>query len=302
MELRERKFDRDSDLAELLEVVRETRASGDARSFLHPGGLQWWLRRLVHDDFRVWQWFDHGTLAAFVIDDDGYVIVHTDLAHADQHLDLVGWAEGRLAELGRSSIVVSARDRDEELVAGLSRLGYEPSGTFSQELVHDLSTRRETVLPRGFSLGSLDAHLDGAFIDLHRDAWSTWGPPTYSREMHALVTRMPDFWRELTPIVTALDRTLAAYCIGWFDPRSRWVEIEPLGTRQAYRKRGLAHAIVTEITNRSRAAAATAVMVWGVNTNPDAVRLYTSCGFGSTGIVREYRKWLSDPRRASGWR
>ena len=49
---------------------------------------------------------------------------------------------------------------------------------------------------------------------------------------------------------------------------------------------------MTEITRRSRAAAATAVMVWGVSTNPEAVRLYTSSGFKSTGIVREYRKAL----------
>jgi GNAT superfamily N-acetyltransferase len=238
-------------------------------------------------------------LVAFAIDDDGYVIVHTDIAHQGQHLELVAWAEDRLRELGRTSIELSAHDDDEEIVAGLRARGYEPSGTFGHELVHDLSSAPpEPVLPSGFTLGSLDAHLDGAFIDLHRDAWSTWGPSTYSREMHALVTTMPDFWRELTPIVTASDRTLAAYCIGWFDPRSRWVEIEPLGTRPRYRKRGLAHAIVTEMTRRSRAASATAVLVWGVSTNPEAVRLYTSCGFTSRRILREYRKSLEAPPRA----
>jgi GNAT superfamily N-acetyltransferase len=293
MKLREAEFDRERDLAELLAVVRETRADRSARSFLHPGGLQWWLRRLVSQDFTVWQWFEGEVLAAFVIHDDGYVIVHTDPAHADQHLELVAWAEERLRENGRSQIELSAWEGDETLVGGLVARGYESSGTFGHELVNDLSSStHEPALPPGFTLGSLDAHLDGAFIDLHRDAWSNWGPSDYGREMHALVTAMPDFWRELTPIVTASDRTLAAYCIGWFDQRSRWVEIEPLGTRPAYRRRGLAHAVVTEIVRRSRAAAASAVMVWGVSTNPEAVRLYTSCGFKSARTLREYRKRL----------
>ncbi|MBI4348354.1 MAG: hypothetical protein HY553_16045, partial [Elusimicrobia bacterium] len=72
--LSERAFDRRRDLAALLDLVAVARAS-DARAFLHPGGLQWLLRRLGHGAFAVRQWFDEDALAGIVIEDSGYVIV-----------------------------------------------------------------------------------------------------------------------------------------------------------------------------------------------------------------------------------
>jgi len=102
----------------------------------------------------------------------------------------------------------------------------------------------------------------------------------------------------MVPIVAAPDGTLAAYCIGWFDPASRWTEIEPLGTRPAYGGRGLAHAVVREIIHRSWARGADAVMVWATDpastshVNEPARRLYTSSGMRPERVLREYRRTL----------
>ena len=138
----------------------------------------------------------------------------------------------------------------------------------------------------------LEPDLDEAYVELHRAAWSTWAPSSYDREMHASVTSMPDFQRELVPIVAAPDGTLAAYCIAWSDPHTQTVEIEPLGTRPEFRRLGLARAIVHEVLQRSAERRATTVMVWSVSKNPEARRLYESAGFRSRRGLREHKRTL----------
>ncbi len=123
-------------------------------------------------------------------------------------------------------------------------------------------------------------------------------PSSYRLALHDIVTSMPFFDRALVPIVAAPDGTLAAYCIGWYDPVSRWTEIEPLGTRPAHRSAGLAHAVVREVIHRSWRRGAEAVMVWATDpaasahVNEPARKLYISSGMNPERVIREYRRGL----------
>lgn len=109
---------------------------------------------------------------------------------------------------------------------------------------------------------------------------------------------MPGFDRQLVQVAIAPNGILAASCIAWFDPITRWVEIEPLGTRPDLRRLGLARAVVLETLRRSHERGAAAVMVWGAHRNEAAIALYTSCGFSARRTLREYRlPTASSPRR-----
>jgi ribosomal protein S18 acetylase RimI-like enzyme len=287
-----RAFDRQRDLRRVLELVARARAS-DPHAFLHPGGLQWLLRRLVQPGFHVRQWFDGEALAGVVVDDSGYVIVQAAAGDTTAYLWLLGEAESDLRRHGRPTIEVSAWDDDRDLLAALRSLGYEPSGTNGRELVtEDLVALPDPVLPAGFTMRWLEPELDDAYVELHRAAWSTRAPSTYSAQLHAAVTSMPDFAPELVPIVAAPGGTLAAYCIAWFDPRTRTVEIEPLGTRPEFRRRGLARQVVQEVLRRSAARGAKSVMVWSSHANAAAAALYESAGLHSRRVLREYRRNL----------
>jgi ribosomal protein S18 acetylase RimI-like enzyme len=289
----ERAFDRHRDLPTLLALVANGRASSHPHAFLHPGGLQWLLRRLGHGAFAVGQWTDATELAGAVVDDAGYVLLQTATGSLEDHLWLLDHAETRVRGRGATSIEISAWDSDAELVAALRSRGYEPSGTYGHELTFDCAGDPPAeTLPDGFVMRHLDAKLDDAYVALHHAAWSTWAPSTYDRAMHDAVTAMPDFDRTLVPIVAAPDGTLAASCIGWFDPRTRTTEIEPLGTHPVFRRLGLARAIVREVVRRSALRGARTVMVWGVSANPAAVSLYESAGFRGRRILREYRRTL----------
>jgi ribosomal protein S18 acetylase RimI-like enzyme len=286
-------FELERDLPVLLDLIGRARATADPHALLHPGGLQWLLRRLGRATFEVVRWMDGGALAGFGVDDSGYVMLQGTASGLDQHLMLLGRAEAHLRQRGQGQIEISIWDDDRELLAEVRSLGYEPSGTHGDELVHELvGAPTAATLPDGFSMRWLEPELDDAYVELHRAAWSTRVPSEYDRRQHAIVTSMPDFERSLVPIIAAPDGTLAAYCIAWFDPRSQTVEIEPLGTHPEYRRLGLARAIVQEVLRRSAARSAKSVLVWGAHRNLAAFQLYESAGLRSRRVLREYKRAL----------
>ncbi|HLQ04278.1 MAG TPA: GNAT family N-acetyltransferase [Verrucomicrobiae bacterium] len=291
-------FQRERDLLPLLALLGRLRAGPRGSHFLHPGGLQWLLRRLVNPDFAVQVWYDGTDLVAFVVQDGDYAMPHADPQRADV-LDALAWAEAHARAAGQAAIEISVWDDNARLRKAVADRGYAPSGTFGPELLYRIGGQPPRPdLPDGFRFVAFDPSLDDAYVELHRDAWSTIAPSSYRLALHDIVTSMPFFDRELVPIVAAPDGTLAAYCIGWYDPVSRWTEIEPLGTRPAHRSAGLAHAVVREMIHRSWRRGAEAVMVWATDpaasahVNEPARKLYISSGMKPERVIREYRRGL----------
>lgn len=258
--------------------------------------MEWWLRRIARDDFRVHLWEDGSGIAALVIDDDGYVIARTADRRAASRMRVLEWVEGAFRTMGRSAVETAAADDERDLREALAMRGYVPSGMVGSELVYDVGDRpRAAALPAGFRLATIDAIGDDAFVALHRASWSDTRPSDYSRLLHDIVAAMPDFRRDLVPVILAPDGTPAAYCIAWFDEASLSVEIEPLGTHAAFRRLGLGRVIVREVQRQARRLGARTVMVWATDPsstahlNEPARRLYTSCDMTPRRTVRDYR-------------
>ena len=291
-DLTARPFDRSRDLAELLAIVSRARTTSDPHAFLHPGGLQWLLRRLGTDTFAVRRWMKGDALAGYAVADAGYVMVLPPGPSLDAYLALLDAEELHAGNDGRAAIEVSAWEGDREMLTALEDRGYAASGTFGHELVRELTGPLPArALPAGFVMRWLEPDLDSSYVELHRAAWMKNGvPSSYQRQMHDLVVTMPDFTRELVPIVVAPGGRLAAYCIAWFDPRTRTTEIEPLGTHPEFRRLGLGRAIVNEVFRRSAEQGASSVMVWGAHGNDVAFHLYASSGMRSRRVEREYRR------------
>jgi len=276
------------DLPVLLRLVADARASGHPHACLHPGGLQWLLRKVGQPDFQVWSSPD-----GLVVDDRGYVMVLAASTSVDAHLHLLERAAEDRRRRGGTAIETLVWDHDAELLAAVRSLGYAPSGDHEAEyeLIHTIGGETAApTLPDGFEMRWLEPGMDDAYVELHRAAWSTVAPSKYDAMAHAAVVSMPQFDRTLVPVVAAPDGTLAAYCIVWFDPVTRTSEIEPLGTRPEYRRLGLARAVSLEAVRRSAERRAESVLVWGVGDHRTA--LYESAGFRGGRVLREYARRL----------
>jgi GNAT superfamily N-acetyltransferase len=294
-----RPFERERDLLRIVEIFRAAHADPRDPDYQHPGGMEWWLRRIVAPGFAVHVWDDGPRLGGLVIDDDGYVIARTADRGPASRMRVIAWAEGRFRAARRTAIELAVADDEPELCDALKARGYEPSGTISRPLVSDLDREPPAPeLPEGAKIATIDEIGDDAYVALHRAAWSDTKPSTYDRAQHDVVRAMPDFRPDLVPVALAPDGTPAAYCIGWYDAASRSVEIEPLGTHRDRRRLGLARAIVRDIHRRAWRLGARSVMVWATDpastahVNEPARRLYISSGMEPRRAVRDCRKTL----------
>jgi GNAT superfamily N-acetyltransferase len=289
--VRIRPLDKDRDLAAVLSLVGRSRARADPGAIFHPGGLQWWLRRIGLDGFNVPVLVNHGEIVGFALRDGRDVIVQADTEHAANRADLLAWVESRARAAHAAELLLSVAERDQGLRSAALARGYEPTDNYGYELVGELDgAHPDPEIPTGFEIVTLTPALADPYVEMHRAAWSRPNTPsTYDRRQHDLVTAMPDFRYDLVPIVVSPAGAFASYCMSWWDPRSASVEIEPLGTPPDFRRMGLARAIVREVLRRSRALGARYVLVWGTTANPEAEALYLSAGLRVRSVLREHR-------------
>lgn len=248
-----------------------------------------WRRRLWFDggDLVAWGW---AQLPRRVRRDDGSVKdvtgaylahqVHPD--HAELVDEVIDWYDTTAAGLERTVLPGAA---DEFALRRWTAHGYETdpaalgdTGSWTQLNERDLTDVEEPALPDGFRFRTADEAGPEAAVRAHVDAWS---PSTYTAESYEGVRKTSAYRGDLHILVEAPDGTMACSAILWLDEVNRTAEFEPVGTHPAYRRRGLARAMLLHGLHRARAAGAThaTVACLGAPGHPGARGLYYSVGF-----------------------
>lgn len=248
-----------------------------------------WRRRLWFDggDLVAWGW---AQLPRRVRRDDGSVKdvtgaylahqVHPD--HAELVDEVIDWYDTTAAGLVRTVLPGAA---DEFALRRWAAHGYETdpaalgdTGSWTQLNERDLTDVEEPALPDGFRFRTADEAGPEAAVRAHVDAWS---PSTYTAESYEGVRKTSAYRGDLHILVEAPDGTMACSAILWLDQVNRTAEFEPVGTHPAYRRRGLARAMLLHGLHRARAAGAThaTVACLGAPGHPGARGLYYSVGF-----------------------
>jgi ribosomal protein S18 acetylase RimI-like enzyme len=258
------------DVPALQNLALEARRLEDCRATWHVGDVAWGLRqhagrehewriRLWEDDGRVvaWSWLrmDRATLDH---------LVHPDYrALLDEVLDEPDAREA-----------FSLED-DQETVAALARHGFTRPGE-----AMDLNARAVAkppaapALPDGFRLRSVDPGDLAERVAVHRDVWA---PSRVTEESYANVMRAWPYRASLDCVVEAPDGRFAAYCLLWPDDENGVGELEPVGTREEFRGRGLGAAVCAFALRRWHDECGRQAIVYCV-TEP-ARALYRSLGF-----------------------
>ncbi|WP_199549485.1 N-acetyltransferase [Streptomyces sp. N35] len=151
-------------------------------------------------------------------------------------------------------------------------------GSWTQLNERDLTDLEEPVLADGFRFLTADEAGPEAAVRAHVDAWHT---SAYSVEAYESVRATAGYRGDLHLLVRAPDGTMACSAIMWLDEVNRTAEFEPVGTHPAYRRRGLARALLLQGMHLARAAGATHMTVacLGAPGYPAARGLYSSLGF-----------------------
>jgi mycothiol synthase len=184
-----------------------------------------------------------------------------------------------------------ANDSDAPLRALLERHG------FARDDFHYLLMRRDlrapipdVALPAGWSV----RHVGGedewpARVETHREVWH---PSKVTLEAYRRLRQAPVYDPELDLVAVSPDGEFASYCICWLDPADRSGEFEPVGTRPAFRGRGIGKAVMLEGLRRLRERGAESAIVVSVGSNEASRRLYESVGFETFDKEYLYGKTL----------
>ena len=263
--------------------------------YWHPGDLTWMLHPDLDgpiDDVRLW--FDDDGLAGFVWF-YAPIFVRFDLRPGiplDGPLfeELLDWAEERRrkrANRDDTGLSTIALDSDAPRIAALQARGYTRIERSNLHMRRSLETPIDDArLPDGMRFRNcVDADLDERAA-CHRDAWSHLehlGMPDassqFTLERYQRLRTEPGYRADLDLVVETAAGTHASCLIGWVDELNEIGLIEPVGTREAQRRQGLARALNLEALCRLRDAGMRYAQIGTTSFNDRAEATYRSCGF-----------------------
>lgn len=246
-----------------------------------------WPRPGTRDQLDAWAWM---SLPFTVSRSDGSSVtsetanltwqVHPN--HSELLDDILDWFAGQAAGLDQSVI---PQDGDADMLARLPLRGYTldadeggDDGLWHQFNRRSLEGLERAALPHGFHFRTAAEVGPMAATRAHVEAWY---PSTFNETSMAGVQAAWPYSDDLHVLIEAPDGRLVASAIIWFDPVSRTAEFEPVGTHRAFRRRGLATALMWHGMQKARDAGAETMLVAcvGAAGRPAARDLYYSVGF-----------------------
>ena len=216
--------------------------------------------------------------------------------------DVLAWAEERRRELlgaegevpkayamlGASTLSTTSLESDIEKNAFLHANRYVRVERHSVRYSRSLEeTLPEAKLPAGMHLRFAAEDDVEARAELHREAWSVWGPSSFSESRYRRLRASALYQEQLDVVVEAQGGQLVSYCICWFDETNGIGHFEPVGTHPAFTGRGLGRAVVIEGLRRLRSRGAHTALIGTASVNGPALRTYSAAGFA----FRE-RQWF----------
>jgi ribosomal protein S18 acetylase RimI-like enzyme len=260
------------------ELALEQRRELGVRAAWHVGDITWGLRQHEgrEDEWTIRVWRDGDRVVGW-----SWLKGDRGLLEWDVRRDRLDLLDEILADPDARTTVTY--DDDDEVMAALERNGFtEPDeGNVNRQgpLMHfnarDLAEPPEQApLPEGFRCRTVEPGDLAERVAIHRDVWA---PSRLTESSFATVQASWPYRASLDCVVEAPDGRFAAYCLIWPDDENRVGELEPVGVREEFRRRGLGAAVCTFALRRLYEEGGRQAIVYCV-TDP-ACGLYESIGF-----------------------
>jgi mycothiol synthase len=207
----------------------------------------------------------------------GEMFVQRHPDHISLIEEMLEYSERHFAHPDSRQVFILVFEDDAPLLDAVQRRGYlRNENRSSSHLEYEIGELPSPCLPDGFSIRSMAEEQD---IEKRREIFGRsfdhddpreWPSAFAYREL----MKAPDYDPDHDLIVVAPTGTYAACCIFWYDQKNHVAHLEPLGTHPAYRKRGLARALLLEALHRVKRLGAKRMPMTG-GFDP----FYESCGF-----------------------
>jgi ribosomal protein S18 acetylase RimI-like enzyme len=279
------------DLPVITQFFDETRdLVGHKRSPLHAGDVWWRYGRSEPETHQFRLWFEADKLIGI-----GWLLfgknleLHVHPALGDQAIgrvtqEILNWAKSVCSE---EAVVESLADNTRFIALleanGFARYGYD----FLMYTVDLDQTIPDVELPPGFKARHVLEAEYPERIGVHQDAF---GSTKFTLARYQGVRSTPGYNPKLDLVVATPDQTFAAFCLVWLSNGAG--EFEPVGTRAAYRRRGLGRAVILEGFRRLKHMGARTALVFS---EPKNRAFYEACGFR---VVNQFVGYVFKPKGA----
>lgn len=221
----------------------------------------------------------------------------------DVEQEMMAWAMARMRlraaeQTGGEPVTLdaTARDDDAAKVALLERHGFVPTDVQTFYMARSLHEPfPEPQLPPGFVLRPLAGESEvGAYVAAHRAAYGT---ANMTVEERLAIMQAPHYRADLDLVAMAPDGTLATFCVCSIDEAENertWRkegEIAIVGTRPAFRRRGLGRAMVLAGMAALKEQGMDTATLGVASSNTAALRVYQAIGFQ----IRFGKRWYTKP-------
>jgi ribosomal protein S18 acetylase RimI-like enzyme len=250
------------------------------RAQWHVGDLAWNLSPHEGDELDMRFWDEDGRLVAWSW------VQHDGRLEYDVHPDRLHLLDEILATADARSAFAFADDGERR--AALERHGFTRPGDSMHYFARDLAEPPGLPpLHAGFRYRTVSTGDVPERVAIHQDVWA---PSRLTESSYMQVRAQWPYRGSLDCVVEAPDGRFAAYCLCWPDDAHRVGELEPVGVRAEFRRRGLGAAVCTFALRRLHEEGGRQAIVYCA-TEP-ACALYESLGF------RRHASLVSYSRRA----
>ncbi|OGO08389.1 MAG: hypothetical protein A3K46_06395 [Chloroflexi bacterium RBG_13_60_9] len=230
-------------------------------------------------------WEDGGELVAAMLPDGGrgeaHLLTHPVMRSPELEQEMLAVAEERLADEGPGGsrkLCVWAPEQDHMRQDLLRRHGYAKSGWPEHQWRRTLGAPvPDALLAPGFKIRPLGDGLDllercyASGLGFHEGDLSIAAKNREDPSWYRNIQTAPLYRRDLDLVAAAPDGATAAFCTVWFDDATRSAYFEPVAAVPAYRRRGLAKALITEGLRRLQRMGATLAFVSGFSQEANAL-------------------------------
>jgi ribosomal protein S18 acetylase RimI-like enzyme len=251
-------------IAAMHELALEQRRDLGVRASWHVGDITWGLRQHEgrEDEWTIRIWKDGGRPVAWSWLKGDHP---TRLLDFDVRRDRLDLLDEILA------------DPDSLARHGFTREGAEMNrhGSVMHFLARDLPDAPEPPpLPDGFRYRTVEPDDLAERVAIHREVWA---PSRVTESSFANVQASWPYRASLDCVVEAPDGRFAAYALMWPDDENGVGELEPVGVRDEFRRRGLGAAVCTFALRRLHEEGGRHAIVYCMSDS--ACALYESIGF-----------------------
>lgn len=240
-------------------------------------------------------WFDgFGELVAIAVSEDGgpQVAVLTTRGHRFLFEEALAWATETWGDRGPLSVEITEAATVE--AAALERHGFRHASTF-RAFTFDLTRPLPAPppLPEGYAI--VDMGSDPDYAGLRRMRADAFGGRAElsddelarDLELDAASRESPIYHAPTDLCVRAPDGRLVAGCEALIDARNAAADVERICTHNAFRRRGLARAVIHDCLRRLRDMGMERAYIAGYSR--EALALYGSLGAVEERVCRVYR-------------